>query len=379
MNTYHSQDFSDAIQRLKIYEIENAKKIKIKDSSYINWQFNLIKFGKTDSLFATKLLLNKCKNLKDSTLKSIILGDYYLFKNIPEDSLAYDYYVKSINTALKKKDTILITESCKKIFKQLFKSQHSLEGYPIYLNIYKDYTYDNNEKATYLFHYYNYLGSEKRIEKIDGFKEALKLIEKDQNSFLKAKINQMIGLQFDFFREQPDSALVYYFKAKKLMEVKPYQFYANELFGINANIGLVYLGSKNYESAKAYLLYSDSINIPKYRLIEKVKINNLLANIELKNNNWKNAFTYLRKRNNYSDTLNEYSKAAKITEINTKYETEKKAKENLQLKVDIEKKDRQRRNLWIGSIAFLLFSTSTAFLIQKNTKRKQKLAEQQKN
>jgi signal transduction histidine kinase len=377
----YSQDFNNAIQHLKIYDVESANKLKVDDSSYIKWQSNLIKYGKIDSSFVAQLLSKKSTSLRDSTLNSIILGDYYLFKNVPEDSLAYDFYVKSINTALKTNDTILITESCKKIFKQLFKSQHSLEGYPIYLKVYKDYTYDNNERATYLFHYYNYLGSEKRIEKIDGFKDALQLIEKNQNSFLKAKINQMIGLQFDYFREEPDSALVYYYKAKELMEARPYQFYANELFGINANIGLVYLGSKNYENAKAYLLYSDSINIPKYRLIEKVKINNLLANIEGDKNNWKSAFAYLRKSNNYSDTLNEYAKAGKITEINTKYETEKKEKEILQLsndKLKSESRRKQNLNIAIGLAGSLVLGSIIALLIFKNTKRKQKLAEQQK-
>jgi signal transduction histidine kinase len=379
----YSQEFNDEIQSLKNYNINEAHNIKISSFSdieayYLKFQMNLILKGRVDSTSITELSLKSNKTYRDETLKFIMQGDYYLFKDKPQDSLAYNSYVASVKSALITKDTILITESCKKIFKQLFKSRHSLDGYPIYLTIFKNFLYDKNEEATYLFHYYNYLGSEKRIEKIEGLKDALKLLENTNNSFLKSKTNQMIGVQFDFFKKSPDSALVYYLKAKSLMQEKSYQFYLNELFGINANIGLIYLRNKDYGNAKKYFKYSNSINLPKYRFIEKVKINELLSDIESQNNNWKDAFMFLKKSNEYSDTLNEHSKAAKITEINTKYETEKKAKENLQLKIDIEKKDRQKRNLWIGSISFLLFGGIIAFLIQKNTIRKQKLAEQQK-
>lgn len=69
------------------------------------------------------------------------------------------------------------------------------------------------------------------------------------------------------------------------MQEKSYQFYLNELFGINANIGLIYLRNKDYGNAKKYFKYSNSINLPKYRFIEKVKINELLSDIESQNNN----------------------------------------------------------------------------------------------
>ncbi|WP_323788580.1 sensor histidine kinase [Psychroserpens sp.] len=383
INSY-AQDFNNAIQLLKSYKLDDLEKLqptlKLNQSEfdYLNNQKQLIINGTTDSLIDFKI---DSSSIKNSTLKLILLGDYYLFKNIPEDSLAYSYYSKAVNTALKTKDTILITESCKKIFKQLFKTRHSLDGYPIYLDIYKDYLYDANEKATYSFHLYNYEGSEHRLEKIASLKLVLSAIKDKDLSFLKAKINQLIGVEFDYFKKNSDSSLVYYLKAKELMQEKPYQFYRNELFGINANIGLIYLRKEDYENAKKYFQFSNSINLPKYRFVEKVKINELLADIELQSNNWENAYSYLKSRNAYSDTLNEYSKATKITEINTKYETEKKEKEILQLSNDnlkSEAKRKQNQNIALGLAGSLALGSIIAFLIFKNTKRKQKLAEQDK-
>ncbi|MEH6536390.1 MAG: sensor histidine kinase [Psychroserpens sp.] len=375
-----AQQLHDYIEQLKIYDLESLKtkgafkNLRQIESKYISAQLDLI----------TKCQVKEPDSLTDisyennQTLKNILKGDYHLFKENANDSLAFDFYIKALNSAEEQKDTILVAESCRKIMNLLFKSRTIIEVYPIYLNIYKNYLYDDNEKANYIFHYYNHSSAISGIETIKELKDGLRIANKTNNTFLKAKYNQLIGLFYQYYKKELDSALVYQFKAKKLMESKDHQFFVNEMFGIHANIGLAYQQQNKLELADKYFIEANKVKILDYRYVEKVKIRELLSTNAYLQEDYQKAYDLLIDRNKFMDTLNEYSKAEKLNEINTKYKTEKKAKENLKLKTDIEKKDRQRRNLWIGSIAFLLIGSSLAFLIQQNTKRKQKLAEQEK-
>jgi signal transduction histidine kinase len=374
----YAQEFHDHIEKLKTYNLEELKinngNLSITESNYILAQLNLITTCKVEE-HNTPSKINYENN---QTLENLLKGDYHLFKENANDSLAFDYYIKALNSAEKIKDTVLVTESCRKILNLLYKSRTILEVYPIYLDIYKNYLYDDNEKANYIFHYNNHSSAVSETETIKELKEGLLIANRTNNTFLKAKYNQLIGLFYQYYQKDLDSALIYQFKAKDLMESKDYQFFVNEMFGINANIGLAYQEQNKLKLADKYFVEANKVNILDYRYVEKVKSRELLSTNAYLQKDYQKAYDLLIERNKFMDTLNEYSKAEKLNEINTKYETEKKAKENLQLKTDIEKKDRQRRNLWIGSITFLIFGSSLAFLIQKNTKRKQKLAERDK-
>lgn len=272
-----AQDFSYAVQLLKTHDLEPLKNkktalnISSEQLAYINWQIRVIKHAEVDSMEIKNVLKSLNHSKGNKALKYMMLGDYYLYKNVPEDSLAYNFYTKSIEHSVKKKDTVLIAESCKKILNQLYKSRLSIDGYPIYLKIYQSYLYDSIEKATYQFHFYNYEGSVKRIEHIDNLKKTLFLLDDRRTNFLKAKIHQLIGVEYDFFHGNQDSSLVYYKKAKALMQDKNYKHFQHELFGINANIALIYLRNNDYRNAKTYFSYTDTISLPKFRYKEKEK------------------------------------------------------------------------------------------------------------
>lgn len=376
INTIGAQNFVKQIQKIKYDQLDGVEtsngKITDVEFYYLKKQIELIKNNVVDNTVFKYPTTNL--TFRDTILYDILKGDFNLFKQTPDDSLAFDYYSKALTKALNKSDTILVTESSKKILFQLFKSRQSLEAYPNYLAIYKDYLYDNNELATYRFHKYNYQGSAHRLEQIDSLKIALKIANQTSNNFLKGKINQMIGVQYDFFRKERDSSLKYYNEAKTWLESKPYKKFQNELFGIYGNLGLIYQVDKDYNTAKYYFLKADSLDIPKYRYVEKVKINEVLSDNAKFRNNWEEALHYLALSNKYSDTLNEYNKAEKINEINVKYQTAEKEKQNLVL----EKQKTKNQNIAIGLGGSLALGSIIAFLLFKNTKRKQKLAEQQK-
>ena len=83
----------------------------------------------------------------------------------------------------------------------------------------------------------------------------------------------------------------------------------------------------------------------------------------------------------FTDSIISSFKIESVNDIETKYQTEKKEKENLQLKQDnleIEAKRLKNKNYLISSFIFILLSGTITALSLKNSKRKRKLAEQQK-
>lgn len=370
-----AQDFSETLYKLK-YDLEidssflTNSKLNNKEKLYLRNQLDLLLEGKTN---ITVNSINELKK-KKSTTNLLLLGDYYLFNENPKDSLSLDNYTKALNIAIQNKDTLLVNESLKKILFQLFKSRKALEIYPYYLDLYKNYIDNDVEKATFYYHRFNYLGSKFRKENIDSLKWTLNIANETNDIFIKAKLNQAIGLHYDFFKKEKDSSLKYYNKAKNLLESKPYQKYRNELFGIYGNIGLLNQENKDYKKAKFFFTKADSIKIPKYRYVEKVKINNVLSDNAKLEGKLNEALHYLSLSKKYSDTLNEYNKAKQLNEINIKYQTAEKEK---QIIVEQQKR-KQNQNIAIGLGGSLALGSIIAFLIFKNTKRKQKLAEQQK-
>ena len=93
-------------------KIVNKIDLSLIENEYLENQIRLIKTGKIDTLLYSKNLNVEIN--KSNALKNITYGDYHLYKKFPEDSLSLDFYKKALNTSLKIKDSILITESLKK-------------------------------------------------------------------------------------------------------------------------------------------------------------------------------------------------------------------------------------------------------------------------
>ncbi|MCC1484497.1 sensor histidine kinase [Winogradskyella immobilis] len=371
INYMYAQEFNYYIEKLKISNLDSVNNYKTnprlneEEKNYIQKQIFLIKKGEVT---APK------KDNDNSILNNLLKGDYYLFKKNTNDSLSFNYYVEALKSSEEKNDTLLITESCRKIMLQLYKSRRAVEVYPTYLKIYKNFLYDNNEKANYIFYYYNHQTTITRIATINELKDGLKLAHKASNKYLQGKFNQLIGLFYQYYINELDSALTHQFKAKRIFEKKPYTLFVNELYGVNANIGLMYQGKGELDIAQSYFEEASKINIPNYKYLEKVKIRGLLATNYYLKKDYKKAYDYIIEQNKYLDTLNEYDKANKVNEINTKYKTAKKEKENLIL----ESKRKRNQNIAIGLASSLALGSIIAFLLFKSTKRKQKLAEQEK-
>jgi signal transduction histidine kinase len=350
--------------------------LKDYEKKYLVFQNDLIKTGNLDALivFTPGNYISK-----ENVLNLIIKGDISLLSKKSNDSIAFNTYNKALIIATQLNDTILIVESLKKILKPLYKNRKSKKLFSKYLANYKTYLYDDNEKTLYNYYYYMNLASILRKDKIKDLNFNLHKAKNLRNFYLKAKYHQMIGLQYQYFKNELDSALIHYNKAKFFIDKKPYTFFKNELFGLNINTAIVHQLKKEYKLAEYYLLEANKVNIPSYRYLERVKLNNLLAENYSQLNDYFEAYRYLQYSKKYTDSLQEYNKAIAFSDIETKYQTEKKEKENLQLKQDnyeIEAKNIKNRNFLIGSILIIILGGTIAILTIKNSGRKRILAQQ---
>ena len=372
-----SQSFDKIIKTLKVYQINNPDSLlsfpdlKEEEKLYIKAQINLIAFSEIDSL-----IFNKSVNLpsiteRGKTLKSLIAGDYYLYKSFPEDSTASALYHDALRSSLNMRDTVLITESIRKILKQFSESRIVSDLSQNMIKIYIDYLHDSEEE--FFFSYYKNItdAAVQNKSKITGLQKALRLGHNSKNTLVKAKCNQMIGVFHYHFNKNNDSAIFYMNKARSLLEKSKYQYLKNELFGIYGNIGQYIEQNGNYKESKKYYLLAEKIHVPKYRYLVKVKLNQVLSDNSLKMNLKDSALYYLKKANKYRDTLNEYEKARSFYDLDKKYKTREK---------DLEIEERRKTNLYlsIGFCCFVVFGFLLSYLIIKNSRRKRLLALQEK-
>lgn len=210
-----------------------------------------------------------------------------------------------------------------------------------------------------------------------------------------------------------DSSLFYYRKGLKIK-------LAHNIKGsIYHNIGAVYLGNKiDIDSANYYFnkslkyklsksttstLYFNKAIIAKdnnkidscifyynksLSIAKKIKNTQLqsfiyedLATINESLGKEKLALDYYKKFLILRDSLKDIKILERVNDIEIKYKTEKKEKENLELKqqnIEIESKRQQNRNYLIAVILVIILFSIIAFLSLKNSRKKRKLAEQEK-
>lgn len=108
-----------------------------------------------------------------------------------------------------------------------------------------------------------------------------------------------------------------------------------------------------------------------------------LSDIYYNTNNYKDSYIFLKKNLALSDSINKQNLDSKFSDIETKYQTEKKEKENLQLKADNTEQAllTQKANTrnWILGLGILLLSVSAFFIWRRykaEAKAKQIISEQ---
>ncbi len=147
-----------------------------------------------------------------------------------------------------------------------------------------------------------------------------------------------------------------------------------------------YFATSKYNLAELYLdeVLRDTINSKNFNIDIKIASFDLLSSLEENKRNYKKALKYFKKFKRLSDSLNTKKRESNFADIETKYQTEKKEKENLVLKAEnaeqallTEKANTQKwlfavGALAIGVIAFLIWRRYKSELRAKRTIQKQK-------
>lgn len=250
-----------------------------------------------------------------------------------------------------------------------------------------------------------YRASNNEIKQLKYLKLYLKEALKTENDFQIGTALNGLGVYYDN-QNQPKKALTLFKKALK------YKLRNNVYNAINQNIGSIYLNHLNNSDSSSYYnkrainehttkrtlayIHRDLSVIEKRKgnfLNEKKELQTALKNIKLdpfpefelelykdlsENNkilkNYKVSLRYLEKYDSLKEIIKNQSQIEKVEEIEIKYQSEKKEKLNLQLKIDKEKTN----NFLIASLLFIFLSSIITVLIFKNSNKKRKVAEQQK-
>ena len=298
---------------------------KAKDFDYVNKHFEAYKNYRKALVIYEKL------NLKDSVAKCN-LELFELIKsqnNLEDNSKKYlDSYYKY---ALERKDSFKLLVASNK-FAQYFWDFESISKSRYYYQ--KSLSYTKNKKLK------------------------------------KYKVSTLANLAYLYSKSKPDSANYFF---KKVLELK--KLMTNEqLVGNYINYAVFLKSKENYKEAISELKKAEKIKLNSYQLKYNKIIYRNLANYYKLNKNYKEALVYFEKYNTAKDSLNNTNQNIAISNLDKKYKTAEKDKKI----IESEAKRKQNRNLLIGSIILIFLGSIIGFLTLKNTKRKQKLAEQQK-
>lgn len=369
----YSQNSHDAI-----LDNLNASNFRIADSlidvmpsskkkSILAWQLNFLVNGKAD--------LTSPKISEDSDPLTILYilqkGDIAL-KAENDNQVAFEAYRNAFIKAQKTKDVSLIKFSLYKINKLLYPNPELSNLLNDYVKEFASYRANANDSAYYDYYYYVIKSLKEQKEQIAFHKTTLKQVAEADIPYIKGKTNQMIGIQFDHYLKNKDSAIHYYKIALENFEKVTGINGKFGLFGAYNNLGVSFGESGNFQKAISYF------NKAKQHIDDDLhKKSYLYLAISQAYNQAKNkdsAYYYLEAHRKSVEELKDHESAVALEAIETKYQTAEKEK---QILVEQGKKERNS-NIAIGLGSGLIAVIIIGFLAYKNTKKKKDIAEKQR-
>lgn len=312
----------------------------------------------------------------------------YLTSNYTESSI---HYHKAMEIGELIKDTNLISNSCNNlglIMKDMQKNRAALTYFFRSLKI--DLARKDMESAASA---YNNIGiSYKLLGIYDSalvyFNKALEQREKDNDLEGVAKAKGNIGRVYDATNEL-NKAISYMQDALKI-EVKLGDKLGEA--GSYINLGEVYLKKEEYRTAEMYLLSGMSLSEQVSRIEYQATACNSLSVLYKKTGDYKKSLEYNEKMVELKDSIMSKESAARLLEIEGKYDFERKNKEIIMLKTEkelsqaqiakdkatrdrerAEEKNKSQRRSFILygvlALSFLLFAGGV-FLVRQNRIRK---------
>ena len=289
------------------------------------------------------------------------LGAAYLFKNDYETTLRYNLTALELMEKLTEPDLVLKAGILNLIGRSYeFQKEYddALNYFQQVLGLLEEENFSETKAQTLhnIAMLYDKMGKQK--EAFPYLEEALEIVQQTNNKIGIAYTCQNLG--------------IVYFNDGKFTDAAEYFLLSLPLFlemGIQFGLATVY----DY-LAKIYLaqnnLSAAENNIQNcLEIAEKIRMKGLLkesylvlSEIQFKQQDYKNAYLNFKKSTAYIDSVYTEDKNKAITEMQTKYETEKKERENLFLKEEnrfndiIISKHKTQRNLLIMILLIILIS-----------------------
>jgi len=211
-----------------------------------------------------------------------------------------------------------------------------------------------------------YNESEKNYDKaISYYKMAVKNYKKISNDRSTSVALSNIGRNFIHLNKL-DSAKFYFNKSLKLTQTIQYD---EEIGRTLTNLGEIEFKKENYYKAKSYLF--DALKITKKNnfILDYSDALLLLSDVYKEEGNFNMAYNSYVQGKKTLDSLNSIEKLAKITEIETKYQTEKKEKELVEQQKIIKEQEliAEKANTlkWIFGIGLLAIALTSFFIWRK--------------
>jgi signal transduction histidine kinase len=208
-------------------------------------------------------------------------------------------------------------------------------------------------------------------ESIAIFRQVLLLSKPLKNEGQKSSIYNNLAVLYNEIMAKPDSALYYlkkdYIYCKKI----------NSNYAICVNLvnqASSYSKKNDLKTAIELLNQADGIELAQERLDTKFYINYYKYIYYKKSNDAGNAITSLEKSNLYRDSLDSQQQKLVVEELHTKYKTQEKELENLQLKTTA----RTNRNIMYAILILLLVVVVISILVYKNRAKKKQIAHQER-
>lgn len=369
----------DQVRRLNHTEVEcfirSSKEFKLYDLYALN-QLSFLKSGAYDEEISNSII-TEFEALKEP-LYYITIGDIEMANAIETDTISYKNYLLAYEIAGKRNNPIEACEAAKRINRYLFKNQNNIEIFEEWAKRYQDLAYDEYEKVYSGFFQVGSMMSQKYYNNkgVEPIPLALSLLERARKSkfyYLEARLSQLLGVNYDLFHKDIEKALFYYNKSLNIYQRSDYYLFKTHINDLVFNIGTLEQERGNLEEAMKFYRLIDKNGISSFDTKDLITINDYIyRNFKLQNK-LDSAIVYLERKYSINDSLDLSGKAKAIAELETKYQTAEKEKQIL--------KEQQRaetnRNWLIVAVLALFLGSGIAILIQKNTIKKQLLAEQE--
>jgi signal transduction histidine kinase len=363
--------FESALSAIDIYSEETKENIK--------WQVNFLKdFAINDPDFSNPKSLPKAPTeFIGQFYHKINLGDYYFYRYPDKNIEALAYYKEALNLSisLKKKQFICIA-LCKILSMHRQVYFYNNNTYKEYLDLLFKQQYELLDLTYYLYFKVTLDFKDYNLEHWDS-RSANLLLKNLKNSDIPmiVKGNSYYTMAIYHEERQQRDSIWYYIKlAQDAYDNSISKIKKNRIEQLASYRARIALQENKLDIAKASLMLinNNSNNLMDFKVNGQKYYYEAL--IDTSFNNFKSAFKKYHTYERTMDNLRAYRYNNLLNDLETKYHTTEK--EN-QLYLEQQKNKQQK------SIAFILASlvilvSMIGYLIQKNTKRKQLLAEQEK-